>query len=80
MVIAGGRFVARQRVAMVGPAGRIDGVAVVGPVVEQTQVSFSHQDEERLGLQAAETGQAGEGGQGRDVLLVGPSGEARVVL
>ncbi len=74
MVISGGRFVARERVAMIGPAGRIDGVAVVGPLVESTVVSFSDRDEERLGLQ----GRAAD--QPRDVLLVGHSGEARVVL
>ncbi len=73
MVISGGRFVARQRVAMVGPRGRIDGVAVVGPLVDSTVVSFSHRDEERLGLDEAE-------GPARDVLLVGPAGEARIEL
>lgn len=74
MVISGGRYVAKQRVAMVGPRGRIDGVAVVGPVVDHTQVSFSHKDEERLGLDE------GEGIRARDLLLVGPAGEARVIL
>ncbi|MFO0577586.1 MAG: hypothetical protein U1A78_26580 [Polyangia bacterium] len=69
MVISGGRFVAKQRIAMVGPKGRVDGVAVVGPIVESTQVSLALQDEERLGLAAD---------PGRGVLLVGPSGEAKV--
>ena len=69
MVISGGRFVARQRLAMIGPRGRIDGVAVVGPAVEATQVSLADRDEERLGLVVAR-----EGG----LLLVGPAGEARV--
>lgn len=69
MVISGGRFVAKQRIAMVGPKGRVDGVAVVGPLVESTQVSLANQDEERLGLAAD---------PGRGVLLVGPSGEAKV--
>ncbi|MCS6912007.1 MAG: hypothetical protein RMK29_00890 [Myxococcales bacterium] len=71
MIISGGRFVARQRISMVGPGGRIDGVAVVGPVVQETIVSLADRDEERLGLPA---------GAQRDVLLVGPSGEARVLL
>lgn len=69
MVISGGRFVAKQRIAMVGPKGRVDGVAVVGPLVEATQVSLAMQDEERLGLAADPS---------RGVLLVGPSGEAKV--
>lgn len=71
MVISGGRFVAKQRIAMVGPAGRIDGVAVVGPLVGDTVVSMADRDEERLGLDA---------GPDKGVILVGPSGEARVRL
>lgn len=49
MVISGGRFVAKQRIAIVGQKGRIDGVAVVGPLVETTEVSLASQDEDRLG-------------------------------
>ena len=67
MVISGGRFVAKQRIAMVGPAGRIDGVAVVGPLVGATVVSLADRDTERLGLPH---------GTDKDLLLVGPSGEA----
>ncbi len=70
MVISNGRFVAKQRVTMIGPRGRIDGVAVVGPLVEVTQVSLAAYDEEKLGL---------ADDPGRGVLLVGPGGEAKVV-
>ena len=70
MVISGGRFVAKQRIAIVGQKGRIDGVAVVGPLVETTEVSLASQDEDRLGL---------AGNPSRGVLLVGPAGEAKVV-
>lgn len=73
MVISGGRYVARQRLALVGPRGRIDGVAVVGPLVDSTQISLSIQDDERLGL-------PGVGTEGRSVLLAGPAGEARVLV
>lgn len=75
MVISGGRFVARQRLAMIGPRGRIDGVAVVGPLVEHTQVSLSVQDDERLGLPVRS-----EAEDARSLLLAGPAGEARVVV
>ncbi len=75
MVITASRFVARQRVAMIGPRGRIDGVAVVGPLVEQTQVSIAAHDAERLGLDGAV---GPEGAHG--VLLVGPAGEVRVLV
>lgn len=70
MLISNGRFVAKQRVTMIGPKGRIDGVAVVGPVVDETEVSLAISDEERLGLSSD---------PGRGVLLVGPAGEAKVV-
>lgn len=69
MVISGGRFVAKQRLAMIGPKGRIDGVAIVGPVVPETEVSLAAQDEERLGVAEAPS---------RGVILVGPAGEAKV--
>lgn len=70
MVISNGRFVAKQRITMIGPRGRIDGVAVVGPIVGETEVSLAAEDEARLGLQTD---------PGRGVLLVGPGGEAKVV-
>ena len=64
--ISGGRFVARQRIAIVGHSGRIDGVPVVGPPGERTTISFSVGDHEKLGL------------DGRGLILVGPSGELKV--
>lgn len=70
MVISGGRFVAKQRLAMIGPKGRIDGVAVVGPPTTETEVSLAEADEERLGLVADPE---------RGVILVGPFGEAKVI-
>jgi propanediol utilization protein len=65
--ISNGRFVARQRVAIVGPRGRIDGVPVVGPSVDSTAVSWSIGDSERIGV------------DGRGVLIVGPQGEIKLV-
>jgi propanediol utilization protein len=71
MVISSGRFVAKQRLALVGPKGRIDGVAIVGPVVEATEVSLAAPDEERLGLAQDPA---------RGVILIGQAGEAKVVV
>jgi putative phosphotransacetylase len=65
--ISNGRFVARQRVAIVGPRGRIDGVPVVGPAVASTSISGSIGDADRLGLDA------------RGVLVVGTQGELKFV-
>ena len=70
MLISNGRFVAKQRITMIGPRGQIDGVALVGPVLAETEVSLADADEERLGLPADPS---------RGVLLVGPAGEAKVV-
>ena len=66
--ISGGRFVARERLSVVGHATRIDGVAVVGPAEEAaTVVRLGPGDVERLGLDA-----------GGGLLLVGPQGEVRI--
>lgn len=64
--ISNGRFVARQRVALVGKKGRIDGVPVVGPPADNTTVSFGDGDEEKLDLTT--------GG----LIVVGPSGELKL--
>jgi propanediol utilization protein len=65
--ISNGRFVARQRVAIVGQRGRIDGVPVVGPPGPTTSISWNVGDAEKLGLDE------------RGVLLVGPQGELKFV-
>ena len=65
--ISGGRFVARERVAVVGRSGRFDGVAVVGPAGEQPFVRLGPGDVDRLGLD-----------QGGGLILVGPQGEVRI--
>jgi propanediol utilization protein len=65
--ISGGRFVARERLSVVGRSGRLDGVAVVGPAGDGTFVRLGPGDVDRLGLD-----------QGGGLLLVGPQGEVRV--
>ena len=65
--ISGGRFVARERVALVGRSGRLEGVAVVGPIEERVTVRLSPGDLERLGLD-----------NGGGLLLVGPQGEVHI--
>jgi propanediol utilization protein len=65
--ISNGRFVARQRVAIVGQRGRIDGVPVVGPPAQSTSISWNVGDAEKLGLDE------------RGVILVGPQGELKFV-
>ena len=65
--IAGDRFVAKERLAVVGLNGRFDGVAIVGPSGDKPFVRLGPGDVDRLGLDAS-------GG----LLLVGPQGEVRV--
>ncbi len=65
--ISGSRFVARERLSVVGRTGRIDGVAVVGPAEQRSTVRLGPGDVDRLGLDS-------EGG----LLLVGPAGEVRL--
>lgn len=65
--IAGGRFVARERVSVVGRKDRLEGVAVVGPAGEGAFVRLGPGDTDRLGLD-----------QGGGLLLVGPLGEIHV--
>ena len=65
--ISGGRFVARERVSIVGVSGRLDGVAVVGPAEDAVAVRLAPGDVDRLGLD-----------RGGGLLLVGPSGEVRI--
>ena len=47
-----GQFAAEQRVTLVGPRGRIEGVSVVGPLRSRTQVEISRTDEFALGIDA----------------------------
>jgi propanediol utilization protein len=64
--ISNGRFVARQRIAIVGQSGRIDGVPVVGPPAAKTTISWSEGDAQKLGL------------DDKGVLLVGSAGELKI--
>ncbi|MFY9486090.1 MAG: PduL/EutD family phosphate acyltransferase, partial [Bacillota bacterium] len=45
-----GQFAANEKVNLVGPKSRIDGVRVLGPVRDQTQVEISLTDAYKLGV------------------------------
>lgn len=47
-----GQFACEEKVNLIGPRGRIDGVRVLGPLRSQTQVEISRTDEFRLGIDA----------------------------
>ncbi|MDR0308923.1 MAG: phosphate propanoyltransferase [Coriobacteriales bacterium] len=45
-----GQFVGKQRMSVVGPAGRLDNVVVIGPERERTQIEVSMTDARLLGV------------------------------
>ncbi|MFT6142187.1 MAG: acetate kinase [Myxococcota bacterium] len=47
-----GQFACKERVALVGPRGRIDKVRVIGPARGRTQVEVARTDEFKLGVDA----------------------------
>lgn len=47
-----GQFLSEQRVALIGPKGRIENVAVLGPVRKSAQVEVSLTDSRALGIDA----------------------------
>ena len=47
-----GQFACREEVSLVGPKGRTDGLRVIGPEREQTQVEIARTEEFKLGIDA----------------------------
>ncbi|MBE0576836.1 MAG: acetate/propionate family kinase [Desulfuromonadales bacterium] len=47
-----GQYVCRERVNLIGPRDRIDGVSVVGPLRERDQIEITRDEEFRLGVDA----------------------------
>ena len=47
-----GQYLCEERVTLIGPKGRMDNVAVLGPVREKTQVEISMTDAKALGVNA----------------------------
>lgn len=73
-----GQYLCEERVALVTSKGRIDHVAVLGPVREATQVELSGTDCRQLGIQAP-LRISGDLSEAADVYIIGPKGilEAR---
>lgn len=68
-----GQFLAEERIAVIGPKGRFEHVAVLGPARKEAQVELSMTDCRNLGLQAP----IRESGNVKDtpgVILEGPCG------
>jgi acetate kinase len=72
-----GQFAALESLALRGPAGRLDGVRIVGPTRAENQVEISRSDEFQLGLNAP-VRLSGELAATPGVTLEGPEGSVHL--
>lgn len=68
-----GQFAAEQTVTISGPKGAIEGVRILGPLRNRTQVEVSRTDAYRLGLDCP-VGESGPLPPGQAAALIGPQG------
>ena len=69
-----GQFAATETVTLIGPAGRIETVRVVGPARGETQVEIARSDARILGVDAPVAASGVLGGSAGGVTLQGPAG------
>jgi acetate kinase len=72
-----GQFAAEEKVSLVGPRARIDGVRVLGPVRKRTQVEISRTDEFTLGVDAP-VRPSGQVEASAPIVLEGPAGTVQL--
>lgn len=68
-----GQFACEEKVRLAGPSGVIEGVRVLGPVRDRTQVEISAADGFKLGVKAP-LRESGDLGGSAPVVLIGPAG------
>ncbi len=68
-----GQYLSRQRVTVIGPKGRFENVAVLGPARKEAQVEISMTDSKKLGLNPP-IRQSGQVENTPGVILEGPQG------
>lgn len=68
-----GQFASKQKVNLIGPRSRIDGVRVLGPLRSKNQVEVSRTDEFKLGVDAPIRG-SGKVEGSAPIILEGPEG------
>ncbi|MBI2984595.1 MAG: propanediol utilization protein [Candidatus Kerfeldbacteria bacterium] len=71
------QFLARQRVTLVGPAGRLERVGVVGPFRPYTQVELASSDARQLGL-TPPLSSSGQLDAAAKITIIGPAGSISV--
>ena len=68
-----GQFLAKQRLTLIGPKGRFERVAVLGPARKEAQVELSLTDCRALGIEAP-IRQSGDVAHSPGIILEGPGG------
>jgi acetate kinase len=68
-----GQFACEEKVNLIGPRARIDGVRVLGPLRQKTQVEISRTDEFKLGVDAP-VRPSGQVEGSAPIVLEGPAG------
>ena len=68
-----GQFACEEKVNLIGPRGRIDGVRLLGPLRSKNQVEVSRTDEFKLGVDAP-IRDSGQVGGSAPITLEGPKG------
>lgn len=72
-----GQYASNERISLVGPRGRIDGVSILGPVRPASQVEISLTDARALGV-AAPVRQSGDIEGTPGITLEGPAGRVEL--
>ena len=69
-----GQYACHEKVNVIGPRGRIDGVRLLGPLRLQNQIEVSRTDEFKLGIDAP-IRDSGKTGGSAPVIIEGPKGK-----
>lgn len=72
-----GQYLAKERVSVLGPKGKFDGVAVLGPCRSEGQVELSLTDARSLGI-SVPVRLSGDVAQSPGITLVGPCGSVNL--
>jgi len=73
-----GQFAARETIDVVGPTGRIDGVRIVGPPRQETQLEIARSDATALGVEPPVAASGSLDASIGGVTLVGPAGRVEL--
>ena len=72
-----GQYLAKERVSVLGPKGKFDGIAVLGPCRSEGQVELSLTDARALGI-SVPVRLSGDVAQSPGITLVGPCGSVNL--